>query len=470
MRRLSVFAGSWTLEEAEVICADPPEADIGADAVDTLDVLDLLTALASKSLVIAETDGAGATRYRLLETIRQYARDRLLEADEAEQTRFCHAAHFLSLAEIGGPALKGPDLMPWMRRLEPDLDNFRSALEWNLERDPAAGLRLASALEMYWVFIGRILSEGRDWLSRLLERTGPPPDDGEAMALYARGLAVQARLSQGLGDYRQTLQQSEKAAKWARRAGDHSTLAMALSLSCFTAGVLSDSALAEKAGEEVLALTRDGAYPWDRATAIVGLAQAAVRVRNDLETGRAYHAEISRLARVTGSPFMMGQVEWGAGILEATSGDPAIAARHLAEGIRLFREMGLSIFAYSARSDLAHLLRRQGNLDAARAHYRETIRAWQTLGSILAVAHQLESFAFLAVADGGPARAARLLAAATALREPVGGGMLPDERREYDSALEAARQALGGDAFDPVWAAGRALDMNAAVEYALSES
>ena len=164
---------------------------------------------------------------------------------------------------------------------------------------------------------------------------------------------------------------------------------------------------------------------------------------------------------------MKAQVEFGAGMIEGYAGNLAAAARHLRESNRLFSELGLTLFVDTTRSELAHLLRRHGDLEGALAHYRETIRAWQTSGSVLPVAHMLESFAYLSVAKGQPERAARLLGAGTALREPTGIDMLPHERAEYDGAIEALRSALGVDLFSATFAAGRTLDMNAAVAYAV---
>jgi predicted ATPase/class 3 adenylate cyclase len=476
LRRLSVFAAGWTLEDAEAVCADPDKGPGDADALDALDaldVLDLLAALVSKSLATAETDRDGKTRYRLLETIRQYSRDRLFEAGEAAQTRDRHAAHFLALAEVGGPALKGPDLMPWLYRLRPELDNFRLALEWYLEREPETGLRLACALEMYWVFIGRILTEGLNWLSQLLERTGPLPEyldsaGSERILLYAHALVVQGRITQALGQFVLTRQVSDAAAALARRVGDGEILSMALGLSGFAAAMMGDNDLAQQHAQEVLALTEDGGSLWDRGLALIGLMQVSLRSRHDVAEAQAYFEEIQRtIRRMKPSPFMKAQVEWGAGMLSAIAGEPEAAVGHLIQSNRLFSELELPLFANTTRSEVAHLLRRQGDLTAAHSHYCETLRAWQTSGSLLAVAHQLESFAYLAVAEGQPERAARLLGAAVALRESAGGDMLPAEREEYDRAVETLRAALPASAFATAWDAGRALDMNAAVDYAL---
>jgi non-specific serine/threonine protein kinase len=149
LRRLSVFAGSWTLEAAEHVCAD----DVGAHGrapLPTTDVLDLLTRLVDKSLVVLDEQVA-APRYRMLETVRQYAREKLLDANESERLRDRHLDYFMKLSEAANPHLFNDGQIVWLDRLELDLDNPRSAIEWSQERGQAvAGMRLASALSVFW--------------------------------------------------------------------------------------------------------------------------------------------------------------------------------------------------------------------------------------------------------------------------------------------------------------------------------
>ncbi|MSP12497.1 MAG: adenylate/guanylate cyclase domain-containing protein, partial [Chloroflexi bacterium] len=169
LQRLSVFAGGWSLEAAEQVCADVGQ-DSGhpRDVVLSSEVLDLLTRLVDKSLVNAE-DQDGETRYRLLETIRQYARDRLLESGEGDQVRDRHLQYFLQLAEEGEIQLRGPQQMAWFKRLQTEQDNFRIALQWSLGTE--AGLRLAGALADFWVWWRGEISEGRRWLEEILAQT-----------------------------------------------------------------------------------------------------------------------------------------------------------------------------------------------------------------------------------------------------------------------------------------------------------
>src|SRR5262249_41940656 len=141
LRRLSVFAGGWTLEAAEKVCA--------SDSLESKRILDLLLRLVDKSLVIAETHDA-ESRYHMLETIRQYAHEKLWQAGEGEIMRQRHLAYFVDLAERAEPNLRAFDMVMWLDRLEAELDNIRFALECALESDIQAELRLSSALLWFW--------------------------------------------------------------------------------------------------------------------------------------------------------------------------------------------------------------------------------------------------------------------------------------------------------------------------------
>ena len=165
--RLSVFSGGWTLETAEQVCGDRDDDGVRENlAVESWDMLDLLTSLSDKSLVVYQ-ESEGAARYRLLETVRQCTRDRLLESGEAEAWRGRHLAFYQSIADVAEPELKGPNQQAWLERLETEHDNVRAALEWSGHdaNSAEAGLRLASALWRFWDMHGH-LTEGRERLTR----------------------------------------------------------------------------------------------------------------------------------------------------------------------------------------------------------------------------------------------------------------------------------------------------------------
>src|SRR6266550_411056 len=187
LRRVAVFAGGWTLASAEQVCV--------GNGIDASDVIEQLTLLVDKSLVVPD-EQAGATRYRTLETVRQYARDRLRDNGEEAQWRGSHLACFVALAEEFDKGIAGPKQQSWFSRIPSEHDNLRAALAWSGESSPMEGLRLATALLGFWRMRGH-LAEGREWLARLLDAI---PVDGPKRE-RVRGLRAAAMLAMPQGDY-----------------------------------------------------------------------------------------------------------------------------------------------------------------------------------------------------------------------------------------------------------------------------
>jgi non-specific serine/threonine protein kinase len=225
LHHLSVFSGGWALEAAEAVC--------GGDAVPSSAVLDLLVQLVDRSLVLAEPQGV-EERYRLLETVRQYAREKLLEAGEANGVRDRHRDYFLSLAEQADPELRGREQLTWLERLTREQDNLRAAIEWSLTRDPAeTALRLAGALGWFWDLRGH-WSEGRAWVERCLELATPndaqPDRTATQVAPWVRGRIFLAAgiLALVQTDFAAARPSLEEAIQLSRSAGDHWGVARAL--------------------------------------------------------------------------------------------------------------------------------------------------------------------------------------------------------------------------------------------------
>jgi predicted ATPase len=206
-RRLSVFAGGWTLEASEVVVSDE---SMGETAV-----LDLLSGLVEKSLVIAEMAAEGGrVRYRLLDPIRQYAFEKLEQSGEIEDVKRAHAEYFLTLAEEAEPDLIGPREVEWFERLEEEIDNVRAALSWAQgHREAGLGLRLAGALMSFWLTDGHY-GEGRRWIEGALAREGPTPAVARAKALGATSL-----LASEQGDYARAKEAAEEGLGLDEEAG-----------------------------------------------------------------------------------------------------------------------------------------------------------------------------------------------------------------------------------------------------------
>ncbi|HEV2125861.1 MAG TPA: hypothetical protein VGW38_24150, partial [Chloroflexota bacterium] len=214
--RLSVFAGGFTLEAAQAVCA---ATDINAD-----EVLDVLTRLVDKSLVMVDGQIDGTVRFRLLETIRHYARQRLTEVEEAAGIQRCHATYYLSLAEIAEPKLFGAEQVPWLHRLSSEQGNLRASLAWSLlpEGEINYGLRFANALWWFWHLRGRA-GEGSRWLEALLARSVAVPD-----VLRAKALCRAGHLDWDLGNYQTATTLLSESVDLAERLKDHGTIGLAL--------------------------------------------------------------------------------------------------------------------------------------------------------------------------------------------------------------------------------------------------
>jgi non-specific serine/threonine protein kinase len=215
-------------------------------------VLDLLSHLVEKSLVIVEEAARGEARYRLLETVRQYARDRLLESGEAPALRGRHLDFFLHFAEQGEPELHGPEQAAWFERLEAEHDNLRAALEWSLapEGGGEAGLRLAGALWWFWVIRGHF-QEGQSWLERALERSGGVP------ALRAKALEGAGWIAAHRGDFAATRAFVEQELAIGRELGDKRIIATSYRALGWVASLQGDSASARPFYEQALALEQE---------------------------------------------------------------------------------------------------------------------------------------------------------------------------------------------------------------------
>ena len=465
LRRLSVFAGGCTLEAAAAVARDVDGDRAGEDR--SLDTLDALGRLVGRSLVVVER--GGTTRYHLLETIRQYALERLLAADESSEMRDRHLAFFLGLAVDAEPALGGPDMVAWLARLDADADNLRAALDWALSEDATAAMRLCLALALYWR--SRSIVEGLDSLRKAADLARSLPasadTDSDQAILVARVLAAAANASWMAGSASVGVHWARESLRLARQSGDARTLAEALVAMAMTTvftgeldGVLewTDEAvgLAEEIGSwSAIAFVEAGLSQWE------------------VERGN-HEAAVARLSKATvaaersGNPEAIAFTALSHGRVEGFGGRLDGARRWFAKAIDGYSQIGDEGLLLVSRSDFAHALRSNGAIAEAVDLYRESLHGWQHRGNRGAIANQLESVAFLGVAKGDHLRAATLLAAAEAIREAAEAPMLVFERAEYDVAVASVRERLDGPEFEAAWADGRQLGTDEAVALALA--
>jgi predicted ATPase/class 3 adenylate cyclase len=460
LRRLSVFAGGWTFEAAEGVC--------GGDD----DVLDSLTHLVDKSLVTVDEQDQGA-RYRLLETIRQYARDKLLESGESAALRDRHLDFFVGFAEEAEPKLMSPEDLKWTIRLEPEHENIRAALEWGLDNHPDLALRLSGALGVFWNQKG-FAGEGRGWLEAVLGRVESlPAAEGELARsrLEARGRALAGIAFEltALGDMTGARRYAEEGARILRELGDRRRLAFALLIVSLSARHLNDPVAALAAGRESVALLRALRDKWGLANVLGSFATVVASAGHDFGTARSYLDESIRLFDEVGAKRASASPLYGYGLTAYLQGDYERARAAYQECLSVSIENGIRPRANMARSGMADVAWQQRKYQEALKLYREAIAEWQQMGNPGGIARCLECIAFVFIDQARTEpqadrpvpsrRAARILGAAEALREQVNSPMTPFEQPEYDREVASLREELDETSLASAWAEGRALTM-----------
>ncbi len=428
--RLAVFAGGFTLESAEAVCAASLES---------------VSSLVDNSLVRRNGE-----RFAMLETIREYAREKLSASGDEEESRRAHAAQYLAFAEAAEPELRGPNQALWLRRMESDHDNLRAALRYSLEDgSDETALHLASALWGYWLARG-YLGEGRRWLEEALAKSG-----GGAATVRANALNGAGVLAHYQGDYATAEALCGESLALYRRAGDERGVASALSSLALAARTRGDYAIAQSTFEEALEMFRRlgdrqaVARTLDRLGIAAWFAGDNERACTLVEESLAAFRELADVEGVGLSLLDLG-------LVALSQSDLGRAQPLLEESLAICRELGDRRNIAKATYALGDVA--SGRHDrAARTLYEESLSLSVEIGDRWISAISLEGLARIAVATGEPEAAARLLGAADALREATGAARSSYFRALYERVLAQTRAQLGDDPFETAWAAGRTL-------------
>lgn len=414
-RRLAVFAGGWTVESAEkVVAGAPPE---GGDTLEPASVLPMLCTLVEKSLVLAE-ETKGTARYRFLETLREYAWDRLDEAAESAWARRRHRDFFLTLAEVADPQLVRVDKAIWLDRLEVEHDNFRAALEWTLNReeDVDLGLRLAAALHRFWLWHG-YLADGIEWLERAVAGSEDGRPELRSAALTALGLLARMR-----GDRGRSRDAGQRSLEIARRADDWPGVARALTICALAAQDDGDYDRATRLNEEALALGREVADPSIVAVALNSLGETA-RLEGDFERARTMYRQVL-----------------------AETGDVAN------DEIAYF--------------NLGQVAVELGEAEAAQESYRRSMQLGTSTNNRWILSYALIGMG-QALVESDPVRAVQLMGAGEALRKVVGSVLYAADPSLLERSIGKAREALDPATFESAWNAGRSMSLEEALDAAV---
>jgi non-specific serine/threonine protein kinase len=448
LRLVSVFAGGWTLEAVTA----------GGEGWDEFQVLDLLSRLVEKSLVIVERHDGEDTRYRCLETVRQYGAELLIERGEVQRARSLHRDWYLALAERATDHKAGPDQERWHDRLETEIDNMRVALEWCRE-DPRGGepaLRLAAALQWFWAVRG-YFREGRQWIAEILARTPYPPSSTHAQVLMGAG-----NLAWRQDDLEAARRYFERSLEMRREIGDEGGIAGLLGSLGNVAQSLGEWHQARSLFEQTLEISRrDGHKPW-QASSLTCLGNVS-RLLRDFEVARTYLEEAVSLTHEMGNRVGEAIALQGLGHLMADVGDIDAAVSYLDRSMTLHETLGDHHTHAAARLSLAAVAVQQGDPGRARILFDQALRASLELESRIQLAIGLEGLASLSLLEQDAAQAVRMLGAADALREAVRSPLPPSMKPEVERTVARAREVLGQEAYAVEWERGRRLTPEQAI-------
>jgi predicted ATPase/class 3 adenylate cyclase len=451
--RLSVFAGGFALDAAEAVC--------GSGGVGVLEVADLLGSLVDKSLVVAEPAGEGL-RYRLLETIRLFAAERLAEArgdDEAAAVAAAHCAHFLAAAEAAAAHLTGPDQGRWMTRLDADQANLRRAAG-HAAGDPdgtALVLRLGVALYRYWWARSR-RQEAFGLLVPVLRRPDARADPGLFVAALVT--AVWAALFIDLATARQF---AEQAVQVARQQGDDRLLSRSLAASCAAYFWAGEPAAALPFGQESVEWAR---RLGDDVQLGVSLLQYLLTI-DPARSGQLVAEAIACTER-SGDHLINTLLHNNAGLHALTTGDISAARAHLEAAAQAGQQIGY--LDTLVMQMLGLVLRAEGELDGARSKFEAALRISRRNGDKIGMPYAILGLAFLAGDAGDWDRAAALHGAAQAFLDRVSIPWPELAVRYRQDSLARARARLGDEQLDRAYAQGMALSPEKALDLALPQA
>jgi predicted ATPase/DNA-binding CsgD family transcriptional regulator len=455
---LSVFAGGWTLEAAEAVGS--------GGGVEEDNILDLLSGLVEKSLVVARGGEQGDVRYRMLEPVRQYARDKLEEDGEGEEARRRHATFFLTLAKEAEPRLLGPEDTMWLERLAREHDNLRAALSWTLQSEQKVelALRLGAALGSFWHMHGH-MGEGRKWLEAALAM-----DDLASMVLRIKALETLFWLTYDQWD----LDRAEAVAQEAMQLGAEAEIdsSLAASLRIMLAGpawVGGDYERAKELLEESLEISREADDKIKIAEALFQLGGTAWGPGDEARAKEIYEEGIA-VCREVGYTYRLPAFLLSLGYVLMLEGDYERGTALNEEAVEICREHGYKGHLNYALDNLGWAALLEGDYERARTPYEESLVVSKELGDRLVASASLEGMACISAAQGGALRAGRLFGAAEALHEAVGAvayQLNPEEVSWREPYVAAARSQLGEHSWEEALAQGRAMSLEEAIEYAL---
>jgi len=467
LRRLAVFAGGWSFEAAQKVCGE------GIDA----EVLDLLTHLVDKSLVAVEEEMEEG-RYRLPETIRQYARDKLFESGESEQTRDRHLEFFLRFAEAAEPKLRGAEQLEWLESVQTEHDNLRIALAWSLESGKSdLALQLAGALYYFWVLRG-YWSESQRWLEDALALSEREQNKKVAAGIYSPTQVEMAQRAKALYgavlshvatmNVKRARTIVEESLRLWREVGDKWWIAVALELAALIMTLDGDYESALARLEEGVSLARQVKDPWPLAVCLIRMGDT-LKPQGNAAAARPFLEEGVALARLIGDKSVLSEGLRELGSLYYVEGDLTAAESLTEEALANGREIGSLLSIFLALFQMVIIACLQNDAAKAKGYCLELWARGKETGSPFAAAFALLTFGLAASFGGEPGKGVRLLAITDMMLRQYGMKLSEGEptMMVLRQALEKARAQLGPAAFEAAWAEGQQMTMEQALALAL---
>lgn len=460
--KLAVFAGGFTADAVNAI---------------TRESLDLLTRLLDKSLVEATTAGSEPARYRMLETVQQYAFMKLKDTSQADKLAELHYDYYLALAQTAEGNLQSLQQVQWLDTLEAEQDNLRAALRWTIEHNQEAAMQLTVALFWFWERRS-YFSEGVNWLERILtgKYLAPVTSSSEFMLLQAKTFWASGSLITQLGDnqtavarletsvslFRDLLKMTMPEDKIELKQG----LALALTHLSQAVRPLGRDEQARAFGEEAVSLLREIGDNWGLAFSLSQLAYI-VRVQAGYAAARPIFEESLRLYRMIGDLRGIGDVLSSLGIKAHMEGEDEQAQRWLEESLELERRVGDRYQIGICLVELVFVAMAQGDYARADSLSREALSLFRGLGHITGIANTLVARAALACHEKQYDRAARLYGAVDGLREAAGGILIQRRADGYDDLVNKARHSLGKTVYETEYTLGKLFTIDDMLKTAL---
>jgi tetratricopeptide (TPR) repeat protein len=499
-RRLAVFVGGLTLAAIGAVC-DPgvgsQESGVGVSELThdsrlltplRIDILDEVQSLVDNSLLRQARGADGEPRFIMLETIREYSREKAEESGEIVQLQREYGLYFMKLVEEAEPQLRGARQQEWLDRLEDEHDNLRAALQWAREsgNDEAVeiGLRTAAALWQFWSVRG-YLSEGWEQLRsildlrfRILDLSRSTKDDPKNRILksnVAKALNGAGILADLQGDYGSARPLLEESLALEREVGDKKGMAASLNNLGSVAQQQGDHATARSMYEESLALKRELGDKFGVSISLGNLG-LVTQQQGDYVAARSMYKESLSLARELEDKGGVAITLNNLGLVAHLQGEHATARSMYEESLALKRELGDKRGIAISLSNVGLVALEQGDYTSARSHFEESLTLRRELGDKWGIALSLAGLGGVAVAPGSTAepgeiaRGARLLGAVEALLESIGSVLEAEDRVPYERAVASASALLGAAEFERLWAEGHAMSLERAIEYALGEA